>query len=151
MKKKLLVSVVLFVSLFVSVLCFAGKSKAVNLDDPELELTASEQKDILSAYDLDHNGKLTARDVTKMKQNNYSNEEIRLVQRCLVHDVQFIWQYKTVNSLSDLFNSIKNHKFLYVEHLANEKKIVLHLQTTDRVHDFVNVTYTYGNYGIYFY
>ena len=41
MKKKLLVSVVLFVSLFVSVLCFAGKSKAVSPSDADFNLTSS--------------------------------------------------------------------------------------------------------------
>lgn len=151
MKKKLLVSVVLFVSLFVSVLCFAGKSKAVDLSDPDFDLTASEQRDILAAYDLDHNGKITSWDVSLMKKKNYSQYECSMVQRCVVHDMQFMWQYKTVNSLSSLFDKMKNNKFLYVEHSIANRTIVVHLQTTDELHDFVNVTYKYGNNGILFY
>lgn len=79
MKKKLLFGVILFTTLFVSILSFTIQSKAVNLSDPDLELSASEQKDILAAYDLDKNGILQSRDVSLMMKKNYSKEEIDLV------------------------------------------------------------------------
>jgi len=151
MKKKLLFGVILLVTLFVSISCFTIQSKAVNLNDPDLELSASEQKDILSAYDLDKNGKLQARDVSLMMKKNYSKEEINLVQNCLVHNMQFAWKYKTVYSLSDLFKAMENNKVLYVEISAKDKKIVAHLQTTDKFHDFIVVTYNYGKIGLQMY
>lgn len=149
MKKKLLFGVILFTTLFVSILSFTIQSKAVNLNDPDLELSASEQKDILAAYDLDKNGMLQARDVSLMMKKNYSNEEIDLVQRCLVYDMQFSWSYKSVYSLSNLFKSMENNKVLYVELSTKEQKIVAHLQTTDNLHDFIVVTYKYGILSIY--
>lgn len=151
MKKKLLFGVILFITLFVSILFFTIQSKAVNLSDPDLELSKSEQKDILAAYDLDKNGILQARDVSLMMKKNYSKEEISLVQNCLVYNMQFAWSYKTVYSLSDLFNAMENNKVLYIERSAKDQKIVAHLQTTDNLHDFKVVTYNYGKSGLQMY
>ena len=150
MKKKILVSIVLCVSLFVAIYSFTTQSKAVNLNDPDLELTVSEQNDLLAAFDLDHNGKLQSRDVTLMLKNNYNKEEVNMVQRCIVYDMRFIWSYRQVYSLNSLFESMKNNEVLYTENLTKEGKLVVHLKAKDRKYcDFIVVTYNYGNGGLH--
>lgn len=143
MKKKLLLSVILFISLFVSVFSFTEKTSAVELGD--LGLNETKQKEILKAYDLDHNGKLQSRDVTKMKQQNYSKEEIDLVQKCIVHNVKFTWCNVTIDKLRYLDSYISMGELLYIDYFPNNTgKIIAHINIKGR---FVRVSYDYNKYG----
>ena len=152
MKKKLLLSVILFISLFVSVLSFTSTSKAVDISDPDLELDATKQKEILAAYDLDKNGIIQARDVTKMKQEilkngqtKYTNDEAYQLQRLCVYDCKFTWCQATVTRLRYFYRYIDMGQLLYIEYFPNGSgKIIAHINNHGR---FVRVTYDYEKYG----
>ena len=152
MKKKLLLNVILFILLFVSVLSFTSTSKAVDISDPDLELDATQQKEILAAYDLDKNGIIQSRDVTKMKQEiqkngqrKYTNNEAYLLQRLCVFDCKFTWSEATVNRLRYFYRYIDMGQLLYIEYFPNGSgKIIAHINNHGR---FIRVTYDYEKYG----
>lgn len=150
MKKKLVLSLVLFISLFVSVYSFTSKSSAVELAD--LELDETQQKEILTAYDLDKNGEIQSRDVSLMlqeihvkKSGKFTDNERYLLQRLVVHDVQFKWSTATVTRLSSFYRYINMGKLLYIDYFPNESgKIIAHINVRGR---FIRVTYDYEKYG----
>lgn len=150
MKKKLLLSTVLFITLFTSVFAFTNKSSAVELD--ELGLDSVQQKEILAAYDLDKNGKLQSRDVSLMlreirvnKSGKFTEEERAMVQRCIVHDVQFKWYNAEVSRMKYFDDYISMGRLLYIDYFPNgTAKIVAHVNCNGR---FTRVTYDYGKNG----
>ena len=152
MKKKILLSVILFIGLFVSVFSFTSTSNAVDISDPDLELDATKQKEILAAYDLDHNGIIQARDVTKMRQDilkngekNYTNNEADRLQRLCVFDCQFTWCQATVNALRYFYRYIDMGQLLYIDYFPNGSgKIIAHVNMHGR---FIRVSYDYAKYG----
>ena len=151
MKKKLLLSVILFVGLFVSVFSFTSTSKAVDITNPYLELDATKQKEILAAYDLDHNGIIQARDVSKMKQDiakngerNYTKAEADKLLSLCVYDLQFTWCNATVTRIQKLYDYIDMGKLLYIDYFPNGSgKIIAHVNIHGR---FVRVSYDYCKY-----
>lgn len=151
MKKKFVLSVVLFVSLFVSVLSFTSQSKAVDISDPDLRLDATKQKEILAAYDLDKNGIIQSRDVSKMlqeinvkKSGKYTDKERELLQRLCVHDVKFTWCEATVSRLRYFYNYLNMGQLLYIEYFPNGSgEIIAHINNHGR---FVRISYDYSKY-----
>lgn len=152
MKKKLLLSIILFTSLFVSVFSFTSTSKAVDISDPDLGLDATRQKEILAAYDLDKNGVIQSRDVSKMKQDikkngekNYTNDECYMLQSLVVYDLKFVWCNVTATRIQKLLDYIDMGRLLYIDYFPNgTHKIIAHVN----IHGvFVRVSYDYGKYG----
>ena len=152
MKKKLLLSVILFVGLFVSVYSFTGTSKAVELSDSHLNLDATQQKEILTAYDIDHNGKINAKDVALMRRNiaqygerTYTTAESKNLQWLCVLELKFTWCTGEATSMKKFNEWISMGKLLYIDYFPNgSNKIIAHINIHGR---FVRVTYDYGKYG----
>lgn len=151
MKKKLLLSIILFVGLFVSVFSFINPSSAVTLDD--MGLTQEQQKDLLIAYDLNKDGKITSRDVSLIKQsiyikkeNRFTEAECTLVHRLVVKDLRFKWyRNNTVTKLRYFDQWISMGKLLYIDYFPNGSgKIIAHINIHGRI---FYVSYDYDRYG----
>lgn len=149
MKKKLLLSIILLVGLFVSIFSFTNSSNAATND---MGLTEMQEKDLLIAYDLNKDGKISSRDVALIKksilrkENIFTEEECTMVQRYVVKDLRFKWYTNTtVTRIRYLDSWISMGKLLYIEYFPNgSSKIIAHINIHGRI---FYVSYDYGTYG----
>lgn len=135
MKKKILLGSILFVSLFVSVFSFTNSSYAYTKKSNEFVLTVEQENDLLKAYDLNHDGKISSRDVSKMKQlvakgnKDFTAEECILVQRYVVKEMPFKWMREIeADSFNELYKNISSGKILYFDYFSNgSSKLIVHV------------------------
>lgn len=145
-RKKLLVVAVLFISLSAVFLAQTNNVKAAIIGPvyPE-NLTASQRKDIITAYDLNKDGKITTRDVALMKKaGTYSSQECSNVQYYVVQLVKFEWCTIEATSMKQFNKFIGNDRVLYFEYFPyGTSKIIAHVKRGSR---FVSIVYDYAKY-----
>lgn len=150
MKRKLLFSIMLLVGLFVSVFSFTNSSSAKTTND--MGLTEMQEKDLLIAYDLNKDGKISSRDVSLIKQSilrkekKFTEAECTMVHRYVVKDLRFKWYTNnTVTRMRYFDRWISMGKLLYIDYFPNGSgKIIAHINIHGRI---FYVSYDYDRYG----
>ena len=108
---------------FLSVIYNYNKKNSTITDIDNLSI--SQKRDIIKAYDMDRNGKITSRDVALMRRaGTYSQEECLNIQKYVVQLVNFNWCTLEVSSENQYNNIISNNKILYSERFYSSKRIV---------------------------
>lgn len=145
-RKKLLLTIVLFISLSGVSLAHTCNVQAATARPiyPE-DLTESQRKDIIAAYDLNKDGEITIRDVAMMrKAGTYCDEECLNVQAYVVQLVKFQWCTMEATSMKQFDQFIGSNKVLYFEFFPNgTSKIIAHVKMGT---NFYSIVYDYAKY-----